>query len=174
MYFAATLAGAEANECWNEARPNVTEDNISSGQDAYVHKVDVHFTTLKLYESGFAELVVRSDEGGTDNCKITVDGKGNVIVSTTQQVQVQSPQMKFIAGQTFEVTSPQIKMNAGQSFELNANTAKVTASTEYDLTAQDVSIIGSNSVNVISPSTNLDSSTGAVAIKGAAHAVFFA
>lgn len=174
MYFAATLGGPDAYECWDEARPNVSEDNIKSGQDAYVHKVDVHLTTVKLYEGGFAELVVRSDEDGTDNCKISVDGKGNVIVSTTQQVQVQSPQIKVIADQTFEVTSPQIKLNAGQSFELNTNTAKVTTSTECNVVAQDASVIGSNSVNVVSPSVNLDASTGAVAIKGAAHSAFFA
>ena len=156
-YFAQTLGGPEAAERWAEARPHVTEETVAGGEDAYVHKIDVNRSTVKIWESGFIEVVVKSDDAGVDQVKVTLDGKGNLVASTTQQVQV---------------TAPNVKLTAGQAMTLEAETIKVTAGSRLEVTTPQYTCMNGLSHNVISPSINLDASAGAVAIKGKAHSEF--
>ena len=158
VYFASTLGGEEAAKCFGEARSNVTDDNILNGEDAYVHKIDVNRTTIKIWESGYMEIVTNKDDAGTDNCKVTLDGKGNIIISSTQQIQV---------------TAPNIKMTAADSMQLAAPTVKITAGSQLDVTTPVYQNINGVSHNIIAPSINLDATTGAVAIKGKKHTAFF-
>ena len=95
VYFAATLGGQMAQSRWNEARCNCTGENIANGDDAYVHKIDVNKTTIKLWESGYAEMVTRFGNDGKDMSKVVLDGKGNIIVTSTQQLQVSAPSINI-------------------------------------------------------------------------------
>lgn len=173
VYFAATLGGSSASQRWNEARCNCTGKNIAKGDDAYVHKIDVNKTTVKLWESGYAEIVTRfskptdDSEGdfegdaatmgegqGEDTAKIVLDGKGNVIVTSTQQVQVTAPAIKIKADDTIDVSAPVMKVSAGKMLEVSAPM---------------YSNINGVSHNVKSPSISMDASAGMFAAKGKRH-----
>lgn len=158
FFFGATLGGQRAFGEYDDVRRDVTEDNIRSGEDAFVHKVSANLTTVRLWESGYAEVFVRKDAAGSDNCKVTLDGKGNVIVSSTQQIQV---------------NAPNIVVSASDAMQLKANTIKITAGSELDvITPQEVHMNGL-SFNVQSPSINLDATSGCAAIKGKRHTAFY-
>ena len=116
VYFASSLGGSSASMRWDEARCNATADTVSSGDDAYVHKIDVNKTTIKLWESGYCEIVARNE--GEDSVRVVLDGKGNVIVTATQQLQVQAPSINIKAGDRFTVDAPTIKLAAGSMLEV--------------------------------------------------------
>ena len=128
FFFASTLGGEEAKSEYDDIRRDVNADNIINGQDAFIHKIKANLTEVMLWESGYAEITTKKDLAGSDNCKVTLDGKGNVIVSCTQQVQV---------------NAPNIVMSATDALQLKANTIKVTAGSELDvITPQEVHLNG--------------------------------
>lgn len=158
FFFGSILGGPEAKMQYNEVMANVTEDTQKDGTDAYIHKMKVGRSTIKIWEPGYIEVITKSDEKGTDNCKIVIDGKGNVTVDSTQQIQL---------------NAPNINLMAKDSFQLNANTIKITAASQMDVTTPKLTNMNGVSFNVQAPSINLDASTGSVVIKGNKHTNFY-
>lgn len=173
FFIGSVLGGKLAQEKYLDAKPNLTKDTIKTGIDAYNHIISVDKSKIEMNEQGYIDIIAKNDENGENQVHIVCDGKGNLIISTTQQVQISSPNIKMTAGQSFELTSPQVKINATQSYELNTNTIKENVTASADRTAQDISIIGGNSVNIVTPTTNIDTSTGSTCIKGKNHIQFF-
>ena len=173
VYFASSLGGGDARMRWDEAKCNTTAETIGTGDDAYVHKIDVNRTTVKLWESGYAEIITRfpkaTDDSagyfegdpatmgqyqGEDTAKIVLDGKGNVIVSSTQLVQVTAPAIKISAEDKLDISAPMVKIDAGQMMEVSAPIFKNENST-------------SNTVKA--PSIDINASAGMVSLKGKRH-----
>lgn len=146
---------------------------MKSGIDAYNHIISVDKSKIEMNEQGYIDIIAKGDENGDNQVHIVCDGNGNLIISTTQQVQVTSPNIKLTAGQSFELTSPQVKINATQSYELNTNTIKENVTANADRTAQDISLIAGNTINIVTPTANIDTSTGSTCIKGKNHTQFF-
>ena len=158
VYFAACHGGKAAMQRWDEVRANKTEETISDGKDAYIHKIDVQNSTIKVWESGYVEIEARTDSVGTDFAKVTLDGKGNIIVTASQQLQVTAPSVSIRAKDVMTFAAPQIK---------------VTANTRLDVETPALTNMCGVSYNVASPSINLDASTGAAVVKGKRHSQFF-
>lgn len=173
VYFASTLGGKSASARWNEARSDCTGRNIASGDDAYVHKIDVNKTTVKLWESGYAEIVTRfprpaddsagdfsgdasamGEDQGEDRAKIVLDGKGNVIVESTQRIHVSAPAVSVEAEDEIAVKAPAIRVSAGAVMEV---------------TAPMYSNVNETSHGVTSPAINMNASKGMFAAKGKRH-----
>lgn len=158
FFFASTLGGSQAERHYDEVRSDVTKENIESGQDAYIHKIDVNRSTIKIWESGYIEVITKSDDDATDCTRVVHDGKGNIVVDTTQQVQITAPNIKMTATSQMELNSPMIKVNAG---------------TQLDLIAPVLCSQNGVGFNVAAPSINLDATSGAAVIKGKKHSAFF-
>lgn len=173
FFFGSVLGGSAAESMYASAKPNVTEDNIKSGQDAFKHIISVDKSKIEMNEGGYIDIVANADRDGENHVHIVMDGKGNLIIDTTQQIYLHAPQINITADQTFELTSPQVKINATQSFELNTQSSKESVSGKKDVTAQDITLIGGSSANVVSPTIFLDASTGACKIQGKTHAPAF-
>lgn len=111
--FASTLGGGQAFSEYKIARPKVTEKDVENGTDAYVHKINVKKSNITIWESGRIEIVTFEDDSQTNNSKIELDGKGNVKISSTTQVQIVSPVIKLDASSKIEFVTPnQTSVNA--------------------------------------------------------------
>ena len=158
VYFAACQGGRGANMHWDEVRANITEDTASNGKDAYIHKIDAQFSTIKMWESGYIEIESKFDSAGTDKTKIVLDGKGNLIITSSQQMQVTAPNINIRATDVLSLAAPQIK---------------VTANTRLDIETPMYSNMCGVSYNIASPSINMDATSGAAIIKSKKHSYFW-
>lgn len=173
FFFGSILGGSGATSMYASAKPNVSKENIESGQDAFKHIISVDKSKIEMNEGGYIDIVANADRDGKDHVHIVMDGKGNLIIDTTQQVYIHAPQINLSADQTFELTSPQVKVNATQSFELNTQTSKETVSGKKDVVAQNITLAAGSSANIVSPTILLDASTGSCKIQGKSHAPGF-
>lgn len=169
FFFGSILGGSAAEKEYTKAKPNVTETTIKNGLDAFKHIISVDQSRMEFNEGGFIDILANGDRDGENHTKITMDGKGNLIIDTTQQVFIKSPQINLSAEQSFELTSPQVKINATQSYELNTQTLKEEVGDKKTVTAQTVNVSTGDSTNIISPTIFLDASTGSCKIQGKMH-----
>lgn len=158
FFFGSTLGGPFGKTQYNEAMANVSKKTQKDGSDAYIHKINVGNSSIKIWEPGFIEITTKNDENGTKNSKIVIDGKGNVTIDSTQQIQL---------------NAPNINIQAKDSFQINANTIKMTAASQMDITTPVMTSMNGVSFNVQAPSINLDASTGSAVIKGNKHSSFY-
>lgn len=143
FFWGSTLGGPEAAHTYGEARPNVTEQTVKDGKDAYVHVIKSNQTTIKIWEGGHVEVTVKSDPAASDSAAIDMDGKGNVIIRATKQIRLVSPTISVNAGTQLSMFSPRFT---------NINSVSNT---------------------VMSPSIDLNSDTGITTIKGKRHTQVF-
>ena len=139
VIFASTLGGELATAQYKEARPYVNEETISSGDDAYVHKINTRHSYIKMWENGRIEIVAYDNDTQSNYCKIEFDGTGNLVMSSSQQIQI------------------------------NTNTLKINAGTQIELNTPNYTCINSVTNNIIAPSINLDarSANGMICLNGA-------
>lgn len=140
----AILGGKPASSQYNEARPNVTSETIKTGDDAFVHKINSKYTSIKIWESGRLEITVNGNEAGSTYAKIWMDGKGTIDIDASQQISIHAPCVTIDADSSMAITTPTLTTINGIS-----NTT-------------------------IAPSINLDAKSsgakaGTILIKGARH-----
>lgn len=169
FFFGSILGGPEAEREYYKIKPNIKNETVETGQDAYIHTFSVDKSRIEMNEGGYINIKAYADREGENHTNISLDGKGNLIIETTQQIFLKSPQINLSAEQSFELTSPQIKINALQSYEINTQTLAENVSSKKGLTTQTFEVIAGDSVVMESKSVLLDASTGSCIIKGKTH-----
>lgn len=111
-----------------------------------------------MWESGYIEIESKTDSAGTDKTKIVLDGKGNLIITSSQQVQVTAPNLNIRATDVLSLAAPQIK---------------VTANTRLDIETPMYSNMCGVSYNIVSPAINMDATAGAAIIRTTKHSYFW-
>ncbi len=140
FFYGSVLGGDNGLAQYDEVRPC---PSAGPEDDAYIHKITVDQSTIKIWESGHIEIETYSDKSKTDSSKIILDGQGNINIESTQTISLHAPNIKMEADNQIDVVTPKF---------LNINSV-------------------SNIVQ--SPSITSDSSTGMTTIKGKRHSQIF-
>lgn len=80
FFIGSVLGGSPAQEKYLDAKPNVTEDNVKTGIDAYNHIISVDKSKIEMNEQGYIDIIAKGDENGENQVHIVCDGKGNLII----------------------------------------------------------------------------------------------
>ena len=128
---AATLGGTDAILQYTVSRPKVTAKDVAEGTDAYVHHIKCGNSRVTIWEPGRIEIVTEEDDAATNTSKIEIDGKGNIKMSSTTQVQIMAPVILLSASSKIEMVAPnQTSINSvcntvlAPAINLDANTER--------------------------------------------------
>lgn len=102
----STLGGGLAANEYQETRPNVTTATVDSGDDAYVHKINSGYSSIKIWESGRLEITINGNEAGSCCSKIWMDGKGTINIDATQQISLHAPSISLSADSSMSIETP--------------------------------------------------------------------
>lgn len=84
----------------------MTSKDVAEGTDAYVHHINCGNSRITIWEPGRIEIVTEEDAAATNTSKIEIDGKGNIKMSSTTQVQIMAPVILLNASSKLEMVAP--------------------------------------------------------------------
>lgn len=104
VYFASTLGGDKAVSPgnWDKARAMAG----SHPDDAYVHKIHVKNSDIEIYETGMVKVHTESKQ---NNCNLTLDQSGNIIVDSTTSITFKTKIFKIDAETQVDIVAPNLK-----------------------------------------------------------------
>ena len=158
FFFGSTLGGPDSGNVYSKIDSlKADPKKVASGDDATLHSIQVHNTSIDIYERGNIKINVLSDNS-SDRCRIDVDGRtGNVSITSSQKTQI---------------TSPEISMTASGKITLDAGQIGINASTNLALQGRNVIIGGGSGINIQAPSVKLKA-TVLGEFSGPKHPVMF-
>lgn len=133
------MGGQDAKQMYSHVRPNLSKETIKSGKDAIAHTISVRNSKIDIYEAGYISINVLGD-ATNDNSRIDIDGKGNVSVTTTKKVQVNSPDIALISDGKVTVDSANIAINASNNLYLSGRNVTVTGGSGTTIESPSVKI----------------------------------
>lgn len=124
IYWGAIQGGDKVvAEQYAEARCEISEDSVKSGDDARVHKISVDKATIKISESGHIEIKVFNDrkfrtgkEVPEVGCQIDIDENGTTVINSSKQLVIKSPTVA-IETNDFQLNGQTINIHAAQQIE---------------------------------------------------------
>ena len=154
FFFGSTLGGPDSGDIYSKIDSlKVDPKKVESGDDATLHSIQVHNSTIDIYERGDIEIKVLGDNTN-DNRKVIIDGRlGQISISTTKKVQV---------------NSPEIAMTAPGKITMEAGNILINASNNLVLQGQKIIEGGRTGIKEIAPTVDIEGTT-MVMIKGPKH-----
>lgn len=125
----AMLGGGPAAEQYAEVRTNVTPQTIASGEDAFIHKINCGYSEIKMWESGRIEIATDGNLAGSTNAKILIDGKGTIVIQSTQAIRFEAPTISLAASSSIDMSAPTIMNIAGISHTTQSPSINLDAQT---------------------------------------------
>ena len=128
IYWGAIQGGDDVvAEQYAEARCEVSEESVKSGDDARVHKISVDKATIKMFESGHIEIKVFNDrkfrtgkEVPEIGCQVDIDENGSIIINASKQLKIKSPEI-IIDTENLNLKSQTIGIFAGEQIEIKSD-----------------------------------------------------
>ena len=71
-----------------------------------MHKIKSGNSSITIWEPGRIEIVTDEDDAATNTSRIEIDGKGNIKMSSTTQVQISAPVILLSASSKIETVAP--------------------------------------------------------------------
>ena len=71
-----------------------------------MHKIKSGNSSITIWEPGRIEIVTDEDDAATNTSRIEIDGKGNIKMSSTTQVQISAPVILLSASSKIEMVAP--------------------------------------------------------------------
>ena len=168
VYFALSLGGDVASDTqgkgFDGVRENVVldddknEDTTRTGQDAQQHGFTIGDCQVMMRQSGQIDMEASEKKGDKNKASISVTSGGIVTIKSSVSISLEAPQ---------------ITIN-GARVQVNSDVSKITSTKEGCFQSQDLTLIGSNSLAGISPSIDMDASTGKFIAKGMSGQPLFA
>jgi len=139
FFYGAIMGGEDAKKVYDHVRSNLSPDTIKKGKDAFIHTISVNNSKIDVYEAGDIKIDVLGD-ATNDNCKIDIDGKGNITISTTKKVQVNSPNIALESSGVTTIDSANISIKATNNLVLEGRNVIETGRSGIKITAPSVNL----------------------------------
>lgn len=126
VYFASSLGGERAANKWLEVRPNVTDETIKNGTDAYISELIYNKTKIKIFNSGRIEIItLNKDE--KNSSRVSLDGNGNIYLEASRQLELTAPVIMLKADEKITVESKSYVNNMSSDTTLKSKSIQIYA-----------------------------------------------
>lgn len=178
IYWGAIQGDEESAGQYGEARCEIDDDSIKSGDDARVHKITVDKSTIKIYESGKIEIKVFKDrkyqtgkETPDIGCHIDINENGTINIHSSTQIQMSSPEIVMDTNH-FTLKTETTSITASDNIGIKSNKyMTIESSDELDVMSQTENHINFAHNTVATGQISIDGAY--VGLKGKTHPPVF-